>query len=414
MSDNNLDSSFDECRPLYEALRKQTEALIRNILDVRHLRYHVIESRTKSIDSFREKIGRSGKNYRDPLTDITDLCGCRIIAFYLDDCKKIAQIIKSEFEIVEEELHHQPDNLDVDRFGYISAHYIVRISAARIDLPEWAPYRGLKIEIQIRTVIQHAWSAVSHAIQYKEETKVPSSLQRRLYRIAGLFELADEEFVGIRDQRLQIQEIVATEISKGNTHISISSASLLEFLNSWKGLRKAKNAAVKAGFSINSYDVDHSVISYLYQIASRNGLTTIGEVEQVLDLRNISIFNKLMIKYRELRDDPIIRWSVTPDFIVLLLLFCACSFRSLATFAAFCTMVPALPLRARAPPPPHPRPRRLLSRLAHQPPAPRAPDFLHHLAQDRAFLISSFQKYPGGKAAFHLKSSPKGWPLGPP
>jgi putative GTP pyrophosphokinase len=189
---------YRSLRPLYEGFALKLAPLIRDILEVHNIKYQVVESRAKDIPSFEEKISRPGKSYGDPLKDLTDLCGCRVIVYYQDDVDRVAEAVKAEFLISEENLSRQPQLLAVDRFGYLSAHYIVSIGKMRMDLTEWKPYTGLVAEIQVRTVIQHAWSAVSHALQYKQEAAIPSKLQRRLHRIAGLFELADEEFVGLR------------------------------------------------------------------------------------------------------------------------------------------------------------------------------------------------------------------------
>ncbi|MBC7752368.1 MAG: hypothetical protein H7Z73_11760 [Candidatus Saccharibacteria bacterium] len=53
-------------------------------MDVEKLDFHLLESRTKDVTSFREKVARSSKAYGDPLSEINDLCGLRVIAYYQD------------------------------------------------------------------------------------------------------------------------------------------------------------------------------------------------------------------------------------------------------------------------------------------------------------------------------------------
>jgi putative GTP pyrophosphokinase len=311
--------------PLYESLRLRAVELISDILRNEKIDFHIVESRTKTIDSFREKISRNGKNYKDPLNELDDLCGCRIITYYQDDCEKVASILKNEFLLEEEQLSHQPQSLDADRFGYISAHYIVRISADRLKLTEWKAYTGLKIEIQVRTVVQHAWSAVSHAVQYKEETQIPSKLQRRLYRIAGLFELADEEFIGIRDQRRALKEEAAVAISTGATEIPLTSASILEFSLNWLGAAKALEVAKGIGFVVDEYDEGDSLIPDIYKYATRFNIKTIADLESSLEKDYEKFFKNAFDAYNNLAaEDPEgsqSGWAISPDFAVLLLLF---------------------------------------------------------------------------------------------
>jgi putative GTP pyrophosphokinase len=62
-------------------------------------------------------------------------------------------------------------------------------------------YADIRAEIQVRTALQHAWSAVHHKLEYKSSTEAPPELRRRLFRLSALFELADEQFSELRDAR---------------------------------------------------------------------------------------------------------------------------------------------------------------------------------------------------------------------
>jgi ppGpp synthetase/RelA/SpoT-type nucleotidyltranferase len=88
--------------------------------------------------------------------------------------------------------------LDPDRFGYQSLHYVAALSVARTGLAEYGRFTGLRVEIQIRSTLQHAWAEIEHDLGYKSAAGVPRDIRRRFSRIAGLLELADEEFSVIR------------------------------------------------------------------------------------------------------------------------------------------------------------------------------------------------------------------------
>lgn len=94
--------------------------------------------------------------------------------------------------------------LDPDRFGYLSVHYTASLSPARRKLAEWRPYADIRAEVQFRTALQHAWSAVQHKLEYKSSIEAPRELRRRLFRLSALFELADEQFSELRDDRARI------------------------------------------------------------------------------------------------------------------------------------------------------------------------------------------------------------------
>lgn len=119
-------AAYEAERPLYEAMAGRIKMLLQDLLSAGKIDFHVIESRAKTTVSFSEKMNRSGKNYIDPLQEMTDLCAGRIILYYIDDVEKVSDLIKKEFSIVEEVRDYQSDQLDADRFGYLSLHMIVK------------------------------------------------------------------------------------------------------------------------------------------------------------------------------------------------------------------------------------------------------------------------------------------------
>ena len=54
------------------------------------------------------------------------------------------------------------------------------------------------IEVQVRSILQHAWAALQHDLMYKGERAPTDQVRRRLIALAGLLELADQEFMSVR------------------------------------------------------------------------------------------------------------------------------------------------------------------------------------------------------------------------
>ena len=112
-----------------------------------------MESRAKTVESFKGKVEREDKDYTDPLNEITDLSGVRIISYYNSDVDEISNLIRREFEIDEKNSVDKRKIDEEDRFGYQSSHLVVSLSDSRQDLFEWSAFKGLRAEIQVRTVL---------------------------------------------------------------------------------------------------------------------------------------------------------------------------------------------------------------------------------------------------------------------
>jgi putative GTP pyrophosphokinase len=279
-------------RPLYESYAAKLRTLLVSLLDAHGLKYQVVEARAKEVDSFREKVTRAGKFYENPISDLPDLCGARVIVYYADDVSKVNKMIADEFTVVEEEMSHQQDSFDADRFGYLSVHFVVKLNQSRISLAEWKFADKFRAEIQVRTVIQHAWSAVSHALQYKQETAIPSRLRRRLFRIAGLFELADEEFVGIRDAKGKLVDAAAMAFAAGDRNIPITSESLIELIADDEAMNPVIELANKAGLGVKHDDED-AALPEIYELSRRLRLNSIDDIISLLKDNNQQLFSSV-------------------------------------------------------------------------------------------------------------------------
>jgi ppGpp synthetase/RelA/SpoT-type nucleotidyltranferase len=218
-------------RATYESMTTRLRALITDLVHDANIDVIQVEGRAKTVDSFVEKIGRKGKKYENPFADMTDLVGLRIITYYREDVARIGEILKGEFKVDEKNSVDKITGLAADRFGYLSVHYIVWLSPARRQLAEWRQYADIPAEIQVRTALQHAWAAVQHKLDYKSSIEAPLELRRRLFRLSALFELADEQFSGLRDDRARIEAEYAADVRKGRLDLPLDEASLAVYLD---------------------------------------------------------------------------------------------------------------------------------------------------------------------------------------
>lgn len=185
---------FSELIPKYQNLALNLKQALELFLHNAGISYLTIDHRIKDLDSFIEKIRRKG--YDDPFDQMEDICGLRIICYYTSDLEKISGIIKREFKIIEST--DKEDLLKPDQFGYRSYHFVVRIKADWLKAPNYRGLEDLKAEIQVRTVLMHAWAEIQHKLAYKKKTDIPSQFLRQLSRIAAKLEETDEQFESLR------------------------------------------------------------------------------------------------------------------------------------------------------------------------------------------------------------------------
>ena len=191
---------YREAIPVFERMQQEVLATLRDALQRNGLIVTAIESRIKTEESLSGKLALKGTKYAS-LSDITDILGARIVTFYTDDVDRIAAIAEQLFEIdwensVDKRMLHQ-----LDSFGYNSLHYICKL-----------PGYDYRFELQLRTTLQHAWASINHDIGYKSGVEIPREYMRRINRLSGLLEMADDEFSRIRteitDYRRRVQQLV--------------------------------------------------------------------------------------------------------------------------------------------------------------------------------------------------------------
>ena len=190
-------TEYDRDQELYRRFCASIERLLLELLGMSKIKFSDVTSRLKKRDEFEKKI-RDSPKYKSA-RDVTDIAGARVITYFEDDIDRVFYLIRDNFEI---DIQNSIDKRQAprpDQFGYQSFHLVALLSSLRVSLPEYHVFLGLKIEIQIRSVLQHAWAEIEHGLGYKRQSGVPASVRRRFSRIAGLLELGDGEFVAVRN-----------------------------------------------------------------------------------------------------------------------------------------------------------------------------------------------------------------------
>lgn len=127
-----------------------------------------ITTRPKSIDRFMGKARTERRDgalkYVDPLHQIQDQVGARIITFYKEDVERISAEVQRYFHAIESK-EMLPEN-DWE-FGYFGNHHVLAFPPDLIDPAFDQAIVPFCFELQIKTLFQHAWSEANHDLGYK-------------------------------------------------------------------------------------------------------------------------------------------------------------------------------------------------------------------------------------------------------
>jgi len=213
---------------IYRSLSDVVTTTISNLLKSENIDHLGVHARTKALESILNKLERKGYQTTEELTDI---CGVRIIAYIESDVDRICALISNSFQIHQDKSIDKSSELQINEIGYRSVHYICELGKARVSLPELRQYNGITFEVQVRTVLQHAWAEIEHDRSYKFSGKLPLEIQRRLNLLAGTLEIVDREFNTLAREVDAHKERTKTAVQSGDFRdVELTSAGLSELI----------------------------------------------------------------------------------------------------------------------------------------------------------------------------------------
>jgi putative GTP pyrophosphokinase len=254
---------LEQIRPKHDRLTDAVEALLKNLLNTQKIDFLSVEGRTKSHSSILEKCDR--KNYNNPKEQLTDISGIRIITFLESQVRQIVDLIRINFNVDEPNSLDRAEILGSDRMGYRSVHFVCKLSSSRRELPEYSGLQHLKFEIQIRTVLQHAWAELAHDRSFKLGLELPTNIQRKLNLHAGMLEIVDSAFDEIAREVDEYRSSLSNRRFDQIADADINSISIEQYLSEISKIY---------GIKFEKTDVPAEVIEELRYF----GLKTIGDL----------------------------------------------------------------------------------------------------------------------------------------
>jgi putative GTP pyrophosphokinase len=266
-------NAYLKVRPYWTDVASAVGRVIEQAIKSRGIQIHSVQFRAKDPSSFGRKASKPSEAdptqpmYREPMQEIKDLSATRVITFFPRTIEAIDQMLREEFQIIERADKSQ-DLLAEERFGYQSVHYLVKLSRARAGLPEYSRFGDATTEVQVRTILQHAWAEIEHDIQYKSSASIPRDIRRRFMALAGVLELADREFQSIQDEDAALNRAAVSLIEQNRlADVEVTPVSLKLYLD--------RKLGVDGRMSDFSYD-------WTVRLLKRLGFRTVAQVDECI------------------------------------------------------------------------------------------------------------------------------------
>ena len=267
---------YREMLPVFSRMKSVILEQLENCIQRSNLVVTAIEARVKKEDSLAGKLELKGHKYHT-LSDVTDVVGARVITFYNDEVDKIAALVDNLFDVDWANSVDKRKLLGKDTFGYMSLHYICRIPKELYFDPKYPQLNEFRFEVQMRTALQHVWANMNHDTGYKSGVEVPPEYIRSLTRLAGILELADDEFSRIRRNLTDYRRKVEVLVRDGSfDEVSLNGDTMRSYLS--LDPFRSLNAKIAA---INQAEIQQlSAMPYLEPMLEM-GLKTLGDVENM-------------------------------------------------------------------------------------------------------------------------------------
>ena len=253
---------------------------IEDVLSDAGLTYDHVTARVKEWRSLRSKSRKRRPDgtlmYPHPWQDIHDLIGVRVTTYHSTEIPRIIEALTEVFE-VRRSVDKTAQTRVSGSFGYGSHHLILRVPPARVA-PVLQAYAGREFEVQIRTVLQHAWAEFEHDIRYKRRGntgKLAPEVDRAFTLAAGLIELADQQF-----------DLIAAQQSATDTTAPID-LDVKFTAETLPGI-----IALLHGNTIPQSRLEH--YHWLEELLHAHGLTTVAQLTELMTPANLERVRKAL------------------------------------------------------------------------------------------------------------------------
>lgn len=268
-----------------EVLGSKLEGLFKEILHHNDLTVHAVTSRVKTEQSASRKVESAPEKYAAGYDDLTDILGIRVITYFADQVDQVASVLGKELAVDDENSVDKRLVHAHNQFGYMSFHYIASVSKSRALLIEYQRFGGVKFEVQIRSILQHAWAEIEHDLGYKGSAGIPKKFKRRFSMLAGVLEMVDKEFASLREDITEDKKEAAEKAQSNPDVLEINQDTLVAMMEVDSELARLDAAlADKTGYRLRQL-VHKGYLTTRGDTLLRLGVGDMGQLRELINNR---------------------------------------------------------------------------------------------------------------------------------
>lgn len=192
-------------RPLYEDAATLAAQLIGQSIADMPVFIHSVIGRAKSVESASAKVKEKG--YGRPKSQLTDVIGVRVITAYALAVDLVINRLRDRYLVDEKNSVDKRVKLGMDTFGYRSVHLIISMGKTGDLSGAGDLLASIKVEVQVRSLMEHAWAEAEHETRYKSGVKLSTPIHRRFSALAGALEIVDRELNALAEELARLVEL---------------------------------------------------------------------------------------------------------------------------------------------------------------------------------------------------------------
>lgn len=292
-SDEGWADFYADQRLVYGAFVDNLEGLLETLLAEDEIEFGWVNSFSRSPDVFLGDLyraRRAGQVFDNPLESMLRLAGVTVMVETPTAVTDIAELVKREFAVdlagslsIEEAAARNERLTGLVELAYECPHYLISLDERRLELAEWSRFAGLKVRIEVKTVLQDAWETIDLDLPFYAAASYPAEVRDILARSALGLSAVDANLAEAKDEISRLLAEYEESVAVGDLQLPVNGVSLLAYVRGSELVRSLTEVAEDVGLTPDpDYALGWADILDLLWLLSRAELHTLAELEEFL------------------------------------------------------------------------------------------------------------------------------------